>query len=182
MKTMALLTAALIVLVSAGGIKAQEFSHYYTPYGLRLPNLEAREYALTLCGAYNSQKWSNIFEDASYESRQTYFNHQFSLGGTYAIVRQLLVSVGLVYYPERFTVNQFISDFLGDREFRTKNKSTIQPTFSLVIKPSPALEIYSSFDYTSMKREDIDNAGDVDDRTSQRLTNFRFEINYIGKL
>ena len=182
MKTMALLTAALIVLACAGDIEAQEFSHYYTPYGLRLPNLEAREYALTLSGAYNSQKWSNIDEDGMYEYRRTSINHQFSLEGTYAIVRQLLVSVGIVYYPERFTANYFSRTILNDSFLRTKSKAFVRPTVNIVVKPSPALEIFSGFDFSSAKSEDLYDTGEVQYRTSQKLTNFRFEVNYIGKL
>lgn len=180
--------SAAILLALYGWLTAQDISDYYTPYGFQLPNLKAGQYLVSLRGDYEDLKY-NRKSAHNYEiDRKTTLNSFALAQGVFAVTDYLLVTSSLRYFPRRMVSEQLRSTLLFATAKTTELRfNSLRPSFGLVFKPRPNLEIFGNFDYYYYEYDLRDYADYyVDDYEVrpfwERSKRISVGVNYLGSL
>jgi hypothetical protein len=189
LKGIVLLAACLV----AGAACAQDLSHYVTPYGFRLPQLEQGEYVLSASGNYYGGDYKSIAQDpADYGWDSEYREYFASFSATCALTDRLLVQGGLSLSPSHRSQRvkhwfrySFDSDTVVQETIESELQANVRPNLTIVFRPQPTLEIFATGQLTK-QNTDVTYSHPTDPwddkRQEQTSTYLYFGITYLGKL
>ena len=138
-----------IIALFSGWLKGQDLIEYSIPYGFQTPNLRAGQYIISLWGDYEDLK-HNLKSDHNYAiDRRFDVSTMMTAKGTLALTDWVILITQLEYYPRRYVSDQIRSSlFFTTPRLRELQFGSLRPSFELVFKPRPNIEVYGNFDYS----------------------------------
>jgi len=181
------------VCIAVGNAGAQDLSHYLTPYGFRLPQLERGEYVLSATGNFYASDYKSIRQEAAdYGWEDEYRQYVVNFSATCALTDQLLVQGGIGVSPsyrsdrtKNWGHYSLEPDSIVRETIEGNLKASVQPSLTIVFRPQPTLEIFVSGELMT-RNVDVtyDRVTDPwdDKRQEQDSKYLYFGITYLGKL
>jgi len=183
--TRSILLTTILTLALTASVSAQDRTHAYTPYGFRLPFLEAREFVASV-------HYNYLTSDRSVEYVREIDNRDieanlgvFIFDGVVAFSDYFLFGTKLRLFPAQ-TVQEISTDNYSGAALSDLG-TYLSPEFTLVFRPSERLEIGGSIWLdsrtvtTGYPHGDFDMFG-LQTKLDESTTNIRIGLTYMGRL